>query len=548
MYRLGEYQTAQRERLKQMTDQRFFERMQHMDHTLWTDEPKDCADKLGWLWAPTTRRVDLQRIRDLTQKLLQEGITHVVLLGMGGSSLAPQMFSSILGSTAGYLQFTLLDTTDPGAILDCARSLELAQTVFVVSTKSGGTIETLSLFKFFHGMYVRALGATKAGEHFVAITDSGKQLEKLAGELGLRDCFINDPQVGGRYSALTYFGLVPAGLIGVDLERLLEPAARLAVDPGPGLELGAALGELALAGRDKLTLLLSPQLAALGDWLEQLIAESTGKHGQGILPIIHEPIAAVDEYGSDRVFVRIGLAGDVPHQALCSSLVERGHPLISFRLHDVYQLGEQIMLWELATAATCHVLGVNPFDQPDVESAKAVARELTAEYIRTESLESADKALPPLLTDEAQISAVLSKFAQSCPQGGYLALQAYVDPRPQTYAALNKLRGRLFAINPVATTASFGPRYLHSTGQLHKGGPNNGVFVQIISRAELDVPIPDEPGGISSNVSFAVLKHAQAMGDCRALLKCGRHVLRIGLGPDPATQIERIAAAIGNDG
>jgi len=400
------------------------------------------------------------------------------------------------------------------------------------------------LFKFVYNQVVEAVGADRAGEHFVAITDPGSQLADLASQHNFRATFPNDPNIGGRYSALSYFGLVPAALVGVDVPLLLDRAltrasgceACVAVGDNPGVWLGAILGELAKAGRDKLTLVASPAIASFGGWVEQLIAESTGKEGRGILPVEGEPLGLPAVYGDDRLFVHLRLHDDETHDAALVALEEAGHPVVRLHLHDAYDLGGQFFLWEMATAVVGHRLGINPFDQPDVEAAKVLARQMVAQYTKTGTLPGGESAP---LTAEA-----LNDFLAQAQRGAYVALQAYVQPMDETDAALLALRTRLRDQTRLATTVGYGPRFLHSTGQLHKGDAGHGLFIQFTAEDPQDVPIPEAAGLADSSITFGVLKAAQALGDRQALLNGGRRVMRFHLGADVVGGLHKLIEAV----
>jgi hypothetical protein len=417
-------------------------------------------------------------------------------------------------------------------LLAQAERLTPARTLFIVATKSGGTVETLSFFKYFYNWTVEALGREEAGQHFVAITDPGSKLVDLANHYHFRDIFLNDPNIGGRYSVLSYFGLVPAALVGVDVRGLLQNALTVAcgcdscvsLDDNQGAWMGAILGELAKAGRDKLTIVTSSAIASFGDWVEQLIAESTGKEGTGILPVVGEPLGPPEVYGDDRLFVHLRLDGDDSADAALAVLEAAGHPVVRLYLHEPYDLGGQFFLWEMATAVAGHRLGINPFDQPNVEAAKVLARDMVAAYRETGTLPGSDYAAP---TPEH-----LEAFMRHAGPSDYVALQAYVQPTPATDAALQALRTHLRNRYKLATTLGYGPRFLHSTGQLHKGDGGNGLFIQFTADDPQDTPIPDEAGAQRSSMTFGVLKAAQAMGDQQALLEAGRRVIRFHLGAD----------------
>jgi transaldolase/glucose-6-phosphate isomerase len=432
----------------------------------------------------------------------------------------------------------VLDSTDPGAVLAQARRLDPARTLFIVATKSGTTAETLSFFKFFYNWTAAALGEEAAGEHFVAITDPGTRLTDIAQECDFRTTFANQPDIGGRYSALSYFGMVPAALIGLDLELLLDRALSAACDAeqcagdSAGLVLGAVLSELAAAGHDKLTLVAPRAVTSFGDWVEQLIAESTGKEGKGILPVVGEPLGAPDVYGPDRLFVRFRLNGDPSPEARLEALRKAGHPVVEIDLRDRFDLSEQFFVWEMATAVAGHRMGINPFNQPNVEAAKVLARRMIDQYRETGRLPESS-ASPPTARE-------LREFLAQAHPGDYIALQAYVQPTPQTDLVLQKLRRHLRDRYHLATTLGYGPRFLHSTGQLHKGDAGRGLFIQFTSDAPEDATIPDAPGAADSSITFGVLKAAQVLGDRRALIDAGRRVIHIHLGSDVACRLEQL--------
>jgi hypothetical protein len=452
----------------------------------------------------------------------------------------------------------VLDSTDPGAVLGYARALDPAKTLFIVSTKSGGTVETFSFFKFFYNLAADKLGREQAGAHFIAITDPGSKLAELAEQYHFRATLLNDPNIGGRYSALSHFGLAPAALVGVDLKTLLQRALGMAdycANPAPAVDnhaarLGAILGELAKAGQDKLTLVSSPALCAFGDWAEQLLAESTGKEGQGILPVVGEVVGGPEMYGNDRLFVYLRLADDHTYDTQIRALEMAGQPVVRLEIEDVYDLGGQFFLWELATAVAGYRLGINPFDQPNVESAKGQARKMVAAYQEQGKL----PALKPVLQTEDifvfgdvsgdSLTEIWSRFLAQAAPGAYIALQAYIAPGLASDASLLALRSELRQITKLAVTSGYGPRFLHSTGQLHKGDAGRGLFVQITADPDEDVPIPDEAGKAASSISFAVLELAQALGDRQALLENGRQVVRFHLSQDVQVGLARLLQAL----
>jgi len=541
---LGSYQAAMDDILAEMKENRIMARIWAHDHTVWKAEPTEITNRLGWLHTAEVMLENLPRLEGLVDAVRAEGYTHALLLGMGGSSLAPEVFRKTFGLKDGYLDLAVLDSTDPGAVLAQAERLDLSRTLFIVAAKSGGTVETLSFFKFFYNRVADALGAERAGEHFIAITDPGSKLADLAKRYGFRATFLNDPNIGGRYSALSYFGLVPAALVGVDVGLLLSCALAatcgsepcVTMEDNPSAWLGAILGELAKAGRDKVTFAVSPAIASFGDWVEQLIAESTGKEGQGILPVAGEPLGPPQVYGCDRLFAHIRLDGDETHDAAVAALERAGHPVVRLNLHDRYDLGGQFFLWEMATAVAGHRLGINPFDQPNVEAAKVLARKMVAEYTEKGALPPGESSP---LTAEAW-----NEFLAQAQAGDYLALQAYLQPTAETDAALAALRIRLRDHYRLATTVGYGPRFLHSTGQLHKGDAGRGLFIQFTADDPQDAPIPDEAGSPDSTMTFGVLKAAQAMGDRQALLDAGRRVISFHLGNDVVGGLKKLGEVV----
>lgn len=539
---LGAYQSTVQAALDAIDANQIIPRIWQHDHTVWRPEPAEITNRLGWLHSPVVMRDALPQLAAAVAAVQAAGYTHALLLGMGGSSLAPEVFRKTFGVAPGGLDLAVLDSTDPGAVLSWAARLDPARTLFIVSTKSGGTVETFSFFKFFYQWAAERVGAERAGEHFIAITDPGSGLATTAARYNFRATFLNDPNIGGRYSALSYFGLVPAALIGVEVAGLLDSAGAMAracapdVPAGrnPAARLGVVLGALAQAGRDKVTFLLSPTLASFGDWVEQLIAESTGKEGRGILPVVGEPAGPLTVYGTDRLFVYLRLEGEATLDAAVATLQAGGEPVITLTLPDRYALGGQFFLWELATAVASHHLGINPFDQPNVESAKVLARQMVAEYTRQGTLPTPEPA--PLNP------ATLEAFLAQARPGDYIALQAYLQPTPETEAALQRLRLQLRDRLHLATTVGYGPRFLHSTGQLHKGDAGHGLFIQFTADDPQDAPIPDEAGAPASSITFGVLKAAQAMGDRQALLNAGRRVIHFHLGRDVVNGLDRLAA------
>jgi transaldolase / glucose-6-phosphate isomerase len=511
------------------------------DYTVWADSSNEITNRLGWLHSPETAPPELRDLTEFANEIQAEGFTDVLLLGMGGSSLAPEVFSKIFGKLH-PLNLHILDSTNPAYILEYTRTLNPAHTLYITSTKSGGTVETLSFFKTFFNLAVEKLSLETARQHFIAITDPGSGLETLMRSLQIRRIFLNDPNIGGRYSALSHFGLVPAALLGVNIRKLLKRASEMAASckqsgsENPALRLGAILGELAKTGRDKVTFLTSPSLECIGDWVEQLIAESTGKIGKGILPVVGEKLAAPGVYGNDRLFVSLTLVGE-PAPDL-SALQAAGHPTVSITLNDRYDLAGQFFLWEFAAAIAGHLMGIQPFDQPNVEAAKILARKIVVEY--------AEKGTLPEGESTPLSSEALGQFLSQAQAGDYLSLQAYLHPSRDTTAALQTLRHKLRDRTGLATTFGFGPRFLHSTGQLHKGDAGNGLFIQFTSENPEDVPIPDQPGQSDSSLTFGTLIQAQALGDYQALLTATppRRVIRFHLGQDVVGGLEKLTVGL----
>ncbi len=534
---------------------RVVERIRRKDHTVWKSGPAEIANRLGWLDSPQAMQNRLSEIASVVEGVRDDGFNFALLLGMGGSSLAPEVFRKVFGAADGFLDLAVLDSTDPGAVLAFAERLDLRRTLFIVSTKSGGTVETFSFMKYFYKRVAENLGADAAGKHFLAITDPGSVLTDLARERHFRHTFLNDPEIGGRYSALSCFGLVPAALIGMDVKRFLARAAAAEAVEFTGTEgqmngsvLGALLGELAAQGRDKLTFVFSPLLAPFGDWVEQLIAESLGKEGEGILPVVGERIWAPSVYGVDRLFCSIRLAGDFVGEEELAALAEAGHPVIDIALADPFDLGGQCFFWEMATAVAAWRLAINPFDQPDVEAAKILARKMIAEYreagempAETPSLTGAGLSVFGVVPADQPEEALAAFLAQAKP-GAYAALQAYLKPSVEMDEALQHLRMRIRDRFRLVATVGYGPRFLHSTGQLHKGDAGYGLFIQFTADDPRDTPIPDELGRPESAITFGILKQAQVFGDRQALLNAGRRAIRIHLGANPAEGLLRLAA------
>ncbi|MBN1662795.1 MAG: glucose-6-phosphate isomerase [Deltaproteobacteria bacterium] len=546
---LGAYRAPVENALAQMRKDGVIARILKKDHTLWKPSPVEIANRLGWLDSPRAMADHMAGLQAFAGDLRREGYAHALLLGMGGSSLAPEVFRKTFGVVSGCLDLAVLDSTDPGAVLAATETLDLTKTLFIVSTKSGGTIETLSLFKYCYQLCLEKTGTAEAGRHFIAVTDPGSGLAAMAEKYHFRKVFLNDPAIGGRYSALTYFGLAPAALIGMDAGRLLAEARKAAATetahaeaPGKdalsGLFLGAVLGELAKSGRDKATFIFSPQIESFGAWLEQLIAESLGKEGRGILPVVGEPAGEAPVYGHDRVFVFMSLKGDRQDDHRFSALVRQGHPALHVVLDDPYDLGGQCFTWEMATAVAGHLICVNPFDQPDVEAAKVLARQMIADAAKNgvlpaETPVASEKGITVYGAVRAGTPGeAFAVFLNHVPPGGYIALQAFIQPTAEADAALQAMRLRLRDQFRTAVTTGYGPRYLHSTGQLHKGDGGKGLFIQFTADDARDMIIPDEADKPGGGLTFGALKAAQALGDGKALVRAGRRVMRFHLGTD----------------
>jgi transaldolase/glucose-6-phosphate isomerase len=489
--------------------------MQAKDLSLWGDvDTPELANRLGWVDLPTTMEPRLQELAEIRDRIVASGTDDVIVLGMGGSSLAPEVFAQTFGVAPGHPRLRVLDSTHPEQVAYVAQSIDPQRTTFLVASKSGTTLETVSAYRFFWE-------ATRGnGDRFVAITDPDTPLEEMAIERGFLAAVTAPPDVGGRFSALTPFGLLPAALIGVDVERLLEAGAE--VDWGEAVEMGEEWADNARAGRDKLTCLTSPAIGAFPVWLEQLVAESLGKDGKGIVPVASEP--GLERYGDDRLFVQYRVAGQ-PVAA-----VPAGQPSIRRDLANRYAIATEMMASEIATATAGIGLDVHPFDQPDVELAKERARQaLGSEQARLDLVE----IFSPTLAD--QIEALLMTMGAA----DYFAVQAFLPTESETDSILAAVRHRVGNRTGNATTSGYGPRFLHSTGQLHKGGPNTGVFMQLVDSPTADLAIPE------TDESFGRVIAAQALGDYQALRERGRRVLRIDLGPNRRRGLQTVLDSIG---
>ncbi len=553
---LGRWQEPVERALADLAARDAVRRLWDRDPSLWKEDPQHQAEisqRLGWLTVTRTMRSQLADLSSFAREVAQAGTRQVVLCGMGGSSLCPEMLHLTFGSAAGYPRLQVLDTTDPDVVSHVAQQAEPEHSLYLISSKSGGTIEVDSLFRLFFDRAQARLGE-RAGSAFAAVTDPGTSLELLGADRRFRGVFLNPPDIGGRYSALSLFGLVPAALMGLDLDRLLESADRMAMACGvatsaeanPGLWLGAALGVMAGAGRDKLTLLSSPGIDSLGLWVEQLIAESTGKEGRGIVPVAGEPLEPAESYGEDRFFVYTRLEGDdnTALDRFVADLRRVGQPVVTFSLGDRYDLARELFRWEFATALAGAILWIDPFDQPNVQESKDNTARLLAVYkekgsLPTEEADLVEGELKLYGIKESTIAAALSSFLAQAHPGDYLAMMAYLEMVESNDRALEVLRRRLLERTGLPTTLGYGPRFLHSTGQLHKGGPNSGLFLQITADKRAKLPIPGQP------YDFATLQAAQALGDRQALREHGRRALSIHLGSDVQRGLARLTAALG---
>jgi transaldolase/glucose-6-phosphate isomerase len=537
---LGALQPAVDAQLVRLKKEDAPRRLWARDYTLWSADPgkrEEILDRLGWLNVAEKMLEHAPEFRELEAQ--GRKYSDVVLLGMGGSSLCPDVLRNTFGAVPGHPQLHVLDTTDPATILAVRAKIDIEHSLFVVASKSGETTETLSHFAYFWGEVSKNGKEGKAGRQFAAITDPGTSLEKLATEHSFRWVFPNPPDIGGRYSALSYFGLVPAALMGVNVGGLLQRAVEMAhscadsvpADENPGVWLGGVLGRLAVDGRNKLTLIASPKVATFGYWVEQLIAESTGKQGKGIVPVEGEPVGKPAVYRDDRVFVHIRMESDPVNRAV-KALEKAGQPVVTLTLRDKLDLGGEFFRWEVATAIAGSILGIDPFDQPNVQESKDNTKKVLATFTASGKLPPADSV--PAAKSRAGLKVLLQRAKPSA----YFAIMAYATRTPASEAAMSAIRRTVRDRTQLATTAGYGPRFLHSTGQLHKGGPNTGLFLQVVQDDTKDVPIPGRP------FSFSVLKQSQSLGDLRSLTSRRLPVLRVTLGREPASGWKALAAAV----
>ncbi|MGH7905819.1 MAG: bifunctional transaldolase/phosoglucose isomerase [Candidatus Binataceae bacterium] len=532
------------------------------DPALWKKDEahaKIIRNALGWLTVPSLMEERVEDLKAFAAEVKADGIRDAVLLGMGGSSLCPELFARTFDSAAGYPHLHVLDTTVPEAIAALDNRIDLAHTLFIVSSKSGGTLETLSHFKRYFNL-INERGVANPGQHFIAITDQGTGLEKIARDHKFRRTFLNPPDIGGRYSALSYFGLVPAALIGIDVAKLLDGAIEMAhssagcirTEHNAGVSLGAALGALYKSGRNKITFIVSPPIAAFGLWAEQLIAESTGKEGAGFVPICDEPLTSVSNYGDDRIFVYMRTrSGDDAQDRFAEALEKAQLPLIRIGVGDKLELGQEFMRWEIATATAGAILGIDAFDQPNVQESKDNTDRLLKEFETNHKLPddaplaaSGEMALyaggsaRDALGSAKDLASCIRAFAGLKKAGDYFAIMAYVAPSHAVEDEIAAIRLAIIEKLKIATTFGYGPRFLHSTGQLHKGGPSSGLFLQITRDHRETIAIPRVPYG------FAILNEAQYLGDFQSLVNHGRRVIRVHLRGDAAGGLKSLREAI----
>jgi len=544
---------AVEETLRFLESREFLDRLWVKDATLWKGDPATVRNRLGWLTSPTIMRSHAEDIRSFADEVRRLQYSHVVLLGMGGSSSTGMVFNETFGSKMGFPDMLVLDSTDPGAVKQVVDGVNLSRTLFVVSSKSGTTSETMAAYAFFRAQ-VEAASSPRPGMQFVAITDPGRPLDKLATETGFRRTFLNPASIGGRFSALSFFGLVPAAMIGVDVKALLERANAMVETCGnevgvrgnPAVQLGAVLAGLARAGRDKATLVLSEKIRGLGPWIEQLLAESLGKDGTGIIPVVDEPLGAPAVYGDDRVFVALVLETDGSHDAALTKLADAGHPVLRLVLKDPMDLGAEFFRWELAAATAGAVLGVNPFDEPDVARAKENAANLLTEWRRSRRLPEWPSDVEEdgivLMTKSSKkpssVSRGLAAHLAMAAAGDYLSIQAYLTPNAEAARVLQEIRVALRDRLRVATTVGWGPACLHSTGQMHKGGPASGLFIQITGDDREDLGIP------GAGYGFSTLKAAQALGDLQSLRDGARRVIRLHLNGKQSQGLQQLSQMV----
>lgn len=530
-------------------------RIWEKDASVWTSN--DEAKWLGWLSIVDEEIASLEKYVELQQDIEFACFSDILLMGMGGSSLCPE----VLAMTFGKANFHILDSTVPAQVMAVEEKLDLAKTLFIVASKSGSTLEPNCFKQYFFERLSSVVGPDNAGKQFIAITDPGSKMEQIARDDGFRHIFYGNPEIGGRFSALSAFGMTAAASMGLDVEGLLQNTLPMVneckiADPSgnPAAMLGLIMGVCHADGRDKLTIFTSPDIEDLGAWLEQLVAESTGKKGVAIIPVDREPIQPAGEYGRDRVFAFLSMKGDTNFDTVFGAVADAGHPAVNIQLESIKHLGQEFFRWEFATAVAGSVMGINPFNQPDVESAKIEAKKITEKYEETGELPTESPFFEQegfeFYTDEAQAaeltkgvensaSSVIAAHLDRIGPGDYFALLAYVEMNNENTKLLSRIREIVLLRHDAATCLGFGPRFLHSTGQAYKGGANNGVFLQITSDDLVDIPVPHQ------KYTFGVVKSAQARGDFQVLLDRGRRSLRIHLGADVTVGLKKLVALLG---
>jgi len=534
-------------------------RLWRADASLWSGTDEN--HWLGWLGITDDQIVHSDHLTSLAAEVKQAGFKHALLLGMGGSSLCPEVLRLTFGKIEGFPELHVLDSTDPAQIKAIEAKIDLKNTLFIVSSKSGGTLEPNIYKQYFFARVKEAVGEKEAGNRFIAVTDPGSKMQHVAENDKFRHIFSGVPSIGGRYSALSNFGMVPAAVMGVEILRFLNRAeemvhacgATVPARENPGVVLGAILGTLANNGHDKVTIITSPRISDLGAWLEQLLAESTGKIGKGIIPVDREGVGTPDRYGSDRLFayLRLESAPDRGQDAAVEALEKAGQPVVRISVQDPYAIGEELFRWEIATAVAGSIIGINAFNQPDVEASKVATRKLTSEYESTGKLPAeapffeadgvklyADARNAEAFKSSKTLAGVLKTHLQRAGDGDYFGLLGYIPMNAENEAALQIIRHRVRDSKKVATVLGFGPRFLHSTGQAYKGGPNSGVFLQVTCDDANDLPVPEQ------KYTFGVVKAAQARGDFAVLAERGRRALRVHLGKDVRAGLATLQAAI----
>jgi transaldolase/glucose-6-phosphate isomerase len=559
---LGDGAKAYDSALETLAQRDFLKKLWAKDPALWSTDAQHAdiiKHALGWLDIPQKMLESVANLQSFAKEVAAE-YSHAVVLGMGGSSLAPDILRATFGKVEGFPQLHVLDSTDPQQVRDIEDAIDIADTLFIVASKSGTTTEPDAFYRYFCDRVSKAVGANKCARQFVAVTDPGTALEEEAKAQGFRACFLNDPNIGGRYSALSFFGMVPAAIAGYNINLLLDrglgamAANDKTVPPkdAPGVRFGAAIGGLALQGRDKLTIVAHPSVQAFGAWAEQLIAESTGKLGKGVVPIEGEPLGDAQAYAADRVFVYVGSNLPNPQTGTdekLRALEAAGHPVIRLAMNDRYDIGEQFYLWEIATAAAGSILQIDAFDQPNVQESKDNTKALLSEYKSKGSFPEPQAAVSNDAMDITFLSgsknvtasdpaAALAGVLNQVKDRDYVAFCAYIDQNKPNTEALDEMRLKVRDAKHCATTVGFGPRFLHSTGQLHKGGPDAGVFVQVTADAPFDMPIP------GLNVGFKTLIAAQALGDLQSLDKRSRRGVRVHLKGDLPKALKALSDAI----